>query len=232
MKNNNTIICAALLLLACKTLIAQTGIGTATPDPSAILHVESTNKGVLLPQVSLQSFTDNTTITNPANGLAVFNTSSLLNGQGIYINMGSASAPQWQKTDLNNNSLSESVKILIYNGTTTDPSKVLITEHYEWRMVSVDATNYAVQARLRNAPSTTVNISGNAILWYSTTTASKPVDTTWTTADWNTWKDVYTQANGWDSMMFLRASNDLSKFYKVGAHVAINDYNLLALEIL
>ena len=218
------------LMLSCKTLMAQIGVGTATPDPSAVLHVQSTNKGVLFPRVSLQSFTDNTTIVNPANSLTIFNTSTLLNGQGLYINMGSTTAPQWQKTDLNNNSLNESVKRLIYNGTTTDPSKILTTEYYEWRMVSVDATTYAVQARLRNAPAADVNLSGSTILWQTTTT-TKPIDTTWTPLDWNTWKDIYTYTNNWDSMMFLRASNDLGKFYKLGAHVVINDYNLLALEI-
>jgi hypothetical protein len=206
------------------------GVGTSNPDVSAILHVESNNKGVLLPKASLQTFTDNTTIINPANGLAVFNTSSLLNGQGIYINMGIPAAPQWQKTDLNNNSLNESVKRLIYNGTTTDPAKVLVTEYYEWRMVSIDATTYAVQARLKSAPSSDVNISGQAILW-SSTSITKLIDTSWTTSDWNTWKDIYTHTSDWDSMMFLRASNDLTKFYKLGAHVVINDYNLLALEI-
>jgi hypothetical protein len=219
-----------LTVLFCQMLMAQIGIGTATPDPSAILHVQSTNKGVLFPRVNLQSFTDNTTITNPANGLIVFNTSSLLNGQGIYINMGTSSAPQWQKGDLNNNSLSETVKHLIYSGTTTDPTKILTTEYYEWRMVSINATNYAVQARLKNAPSADVNLSGHTILWQNTST-TKLIDTTWTTSDWNTWKDIYTHTNNWDSMMFLRASNDLGKFYKLGAHVVINDYNLLVLEV-
>lgn len=220
----------SVFLLFCKTLTAQIGIGTSNPDPSAILQVESNNKGVLFPRVSLQSFTDNITISNPANGLTVFNTSTLLNGTGLYINMGTAAAPQWQKTDLNNNSLNESVKRLIYNGTTTDPSKILVTEYYEWRMISVDANTYAVQARLRNAPPTDVNINGHTILWQNTTT-TKLIGTTWTTADWNTWKDIYTHTNNWDSMMFLTVSNDLNKFYKLGAHVVINDYNLLVLEI-
>lgn len=218
------------VFLFCTTITAQIGIGTSNPDPSAILQVESSNKGVLFPRINLQSFTDNTTIVNPANGLTVFHTSSLLEGPGLYINMGTPAAPQWQKADLNNNSLNESVKRLIYNGTTTDPTKVLTTEYYEWRMISVDATTYAVQARLKNTPSADVNISGQAILWSNAST-TKLIDTTWTIADWNTWKNIYTQTTDWDSMMFLRASNDLSKFYKLGAHVAINDYNLLALEI-
>jgi len=56
------------------SLTAQTGIGTTTPDASAKLDVTSTNKGFLPPRVTLTSITDNTTISNPATGLLVYNT--------------------------------------------------------------------------------------------------------------------------------------------------------------
>jgi hypothetical protein len=54
--------------------IAQTGIGTTSPDASAKLEVNSSNKGFLPPRVTLTSQTDNTTISNPATGLLVYNT--------------------------------------------------------------------------------------------------------------------------------------------------------------
>lgn len=54
-------------------LSAQVGIGTANPDPSAILHIQSTNKGVLLPKVDLQNLTDKYTVSNPKEGLLVYN---------------------------------------------------------------------------------------------------------------------------------------------------------------
>lgn len=50
------------------------GIGTATVDPSAILQVVSTNKGVLFPKIGLTSTTDITTIANPSVGLLIYNT--------------------------------------------------------------------------------------------------------------------------------------------------------------
>lgn len=50
------------------------GIGTSIPDATALLHVNSTNKGVLIPQVSLDSLKDITSIAAPANGLLVYNT--------------------------------------------------------------------------------------------------------------------------------------------------------------
>jgi len=57
-----------------QSILAQTGIGTTTPDASAKLEVNSSNKGFLPPRVTLTSGTDNTTIANPATGLLVYNT--------------------------------------------------------------------------------------------------------------------------------------------------------------
>jgi hypothetical protein len=63
-----------LFLLISTGLFAQTGIGTSTPDASAKLEVNATNKGFLPPRVTLTSGTDNTTIPSPATGLLVYNT--------------------------------------------------------------------------------------------------------------------------------------------------------------
>jgi hypothetical protein len=63
-----------IFLLSALTTRAQTGIGTASPDASAKLEVNSSNKGFLPPRVTLTSQTDNTTIANPATGLLVYNT--------------------------------------------------------------------------------------------------------------------------------------------------------------
>lgn len=53
---------------------SQVGINVIPrPDNSAALHVQSTNKGLLIPRVSLSGATDITTINKPANGLLVFN---------------------------------------------------------------------------------------------------------------------------------------------------------------
>ncbi|MCS4302866.1 hypothetical protein [Chryseobacterium sp. BIGb0232] len=67
-----------LLFLAAITassvnLFSQVGINTTTPNPSSILDVVSTNKGLLIPRVSLTGNTDVITIPNPANGLLVYN---------------------------------------------------------------------------------------------------------------------------------------------------------------
>lgn len=51
---------------------------------SAMLDVDASNKGMLIPRVSLSSITDVTTISSPANGLVVYNTNpSMSNGNGV-----------------------------------------------------------------------------------------------------------------------------------------------------
>src|ERR1051326_2861327 len=50
------------------------------PNASAGLDVDFTNKGILIPRVSLSSTTDVTTIASPANSLLVYNTNSAMTG--------------------------------------------------------------------------------------------------------------------------------------------------------
>lgn len=67
-----------LFLMVCISLpiMAQTGIGTTTPNASAKLEVYATNKGFLPPRVTLTSATDAITIASPAVGLLVYNNGS------------------------------------------------------------------------------------------------------------------------------------------------------------
>ncbi|MHC5309336.1 hypothetical protein ACYSNM_04555 [Myroides sp. LJL116] len=54
------------------------GIGTLLPDASAALHISSTNKGVIYPNISLSSRTDKAAISGgaPKVGLMIFNTTN------------------------------------------------------------------------------------------------------------------------------------------------------------
>jgi hypothetical protein len=55
-------------------------IGSASAiDPTAILNVQASNKGVLFPKVELTSATDKLTIPNPTTGLMVYNTGTHAN---------------------------------------------------------------------------------------------------------------------------------------------------------
>jgi len=55
---------------------AQQGFGTNTPAASSVVDMTATNKGVLLPRVTLTSVNDLITVPSPADNLLVFNTAT------------------------------------------------------------------------------------------------------------------------------------------------------------
>ncbi|MEZ4861104.1 MAG: hypothetical protein R3C14_07355 [Caldilineaceae bacterium] len=71
------ILIPALRLTAVATGYAQSipgiGIGTNTPDPSAILDIDFINKGVLFPRLTTAQ---RDAISAPATGLLIYNTDS------------------------------------------------------------------------------------------------------------------------------------------------------------
>ena len=67
---------------------AQTVIGGVIPDPTAILDLQSSDRGLLLPRLT-QAQRD--AIQSPATGLMIFNTTSVC----LEINFGTPSAPMW-----------------------------------------------------------------------------------------------------------------------------------------
>ena len=74
-------------------VFAQTGIGTSTPDPSAKLHVASTDKGLLIPRMTIAQRSG---ISSPANGLMVYQTDGVT---GFYVNTGSSGTPSWTRVN-------------------------------------------------------------------------------------------------------------------------------------
>lgn len=70
-------------------LRAQNVIGGTTGDPSAVLELQSTNAGLLLPRMTLA---ERNAIASPAEGLLIYNMTLAC----IELNMGSSSSPNWQ----------------------------------------------------------------------------------------------------------------------------------------
>ncbi len=75
-------------------------IGTATPSSSALLDINSINKGILIPNVALTGKTDATTIPSPATSLMVYNTATVGTwpnniSPGYYFNSGTPGSPNW-----------------------------------------------------------------------------------------------------------------------------------------
>jgi hypothetical protein len=64
------------ILLFPTLFFAQVGIGTTTPNASAKLEINATDKGFLPPRVALTSTSDAATITTPAIGLFIYNTAT------------------------------------------------------------------------------------------------------------------------------------------------------------
>lgn len=69
-----------LLLLIVQTSFAQVGIGTTTP--SGALDISSSNSGILIPRVDLDSTTDTTNVVNPAGGALIDGTMVWNTGDG------------------------------------------------------------------------------------------------------------------------------------------------------
>ena len=67
---------------------AQIGIGTTTPDASAIIDITSTNKGIALPRMDTLV---RKAISNPAKGLLIYNTSTW----SVETNSGDGTTPNW-----------------------------------------------------------------------------------------------------------------------------------------
>ncbi len=81
-----------ILVLAIGIAAAQdnVGIGTATPDPSALLDLSATNKGLLIPRVTVSQ---RDAISLPATGLMIYN----LDQKEFQYNSGTPSAPVWRR---------------------------------------------------------------------------------------------------------------------------------------
>ncbi len=86
--------------MSASSIFAQNvGIGSSsfTPDASAMLEIQATNKGLLIPQIDLQNGTDATTITTPATSLLVWNTGATFGDATYYYNSGTSGSPVWTK---------------------------------------------------------------------------------------------------------------------------------------
>ncbi|PXV62837.1 hypothetical protein CLV62_11753 [Dysgonomonas alginatilytica] len=106
------------------------GIGTISPHPSAILQIESTDKGVLFPKISLASKTDITTVLNPTTGLLVYNTGNGGLDTPGYVYWNGA---EWQKLTLST-VVNPSITGLLCNRADFTPSTFTAGVPYEGTM--------------------------------------------------------------------------------------------------
>jgi len=86
----NLLVLFAFLILNSSLLFSQVAVNTdgSNPDNSAMLDVKSTNKGMLVPSMTL---TQRDAISNPANGLLIY----CLTNNNFYSNAGTPASPNW-----------------------------------------------------------------------------------------------------------------------------------------
>lgn len=99
MKRNPLLLLITLILMGFLTEVHSQGVAinetNAPPDPSAMLDIESNEKGILIPRMN-QSQRNG--IMNPANGLMIYQTD---NTPGFYYNAGTPVSPDWQMVGSN-----------------------------------------------------------------------------------------------------------------------------------
>nr|WP_294937763.1 hypothetical protein [uncultured Flavobacterium sp.] len=98
-----------LLLLFPLAVSAQVGINTATPNASSMLDITATDKGLLIPRISIPDLNAAAPVTSPVTSLLVYNTNATT-GVGFHYWDGSKWTPfsgtsHWTKTgnDIYNN---------------------------------------------------------------------------------------------------------------------------------
>jgi len=78
-------------------MMAQTGIGTTTPNASAKLEIAATDKGLLIPRMT-KTQREAITLSSAANGLMVYQTDDLA---GFYVNTSTTTTVAWTRVNSN-----------------------------------------------------------------------------------------------------------------------------------
>ena len=76
---------SVILIFSYAFVIAQNvGIGTTTPNASAVLEISSSTKGLLIPRVALTGSRDQSTVPTPAVSLLIYNTATVPAGFSVF----------------------------------------------------------------------------------------------------------------------------------------------------
>ena len=142
------------LYLFCVLSTAQVGIGTVNPHSSSILHIESSDKGLLVPQVELIDVTNTTApVNNPKVGLLIWNTNNSViggAGRGFYF---------YKNNIWNPFGIPEAWTIKGNNGTNPGPNFIGTTDNVEL----VFKVNDIERIRLEKNGAVSVKNTGNSV---------------------------------------------------------------------
>jgi hypothetical protein len=86
-----------VIVLLSGTIVAQSGIGTTTPNAAAKLEIASTDKGILIPRMTKVQ-REAITLPAAANGLMVYQTDDV---SGFYVNSSTTTTVSWTRVNSN-----------------------------------------------------------------------------------------------------------------------------------
>nr|WP_321234587.1 hypothetical protein [uncultured Psychroserpens sp.] len=146
-----------VLILSTINLQAQIGIGNTNPDASSILDITSSDKGVLVPRISLANVSNLTTpINSPATGLLIWNTNASAiggNGIGFYFFNGAQWTPLTQVVMEDHDFYEE--------GTSTAPNNIN-DDIYTFGNVAIGKNNAVFNLDIAESANTrTINLDNN-----------------------------------------------------------------------
>ncbi|PLX07888.1 MAG: hypothetical protein C0596_09105 [Marinilabiliales bacterium] len=152
------------ILLSINSLIIAQGVGISdnefTPDESAGLEIQYSDKGLLIPRLALTSTLDASTISSPATSLLVFNTGTGgLSPAGFYYNNGTPSAPEWVLL-INKDNLGENIWKPDGNAGTVSGTNFIVTtdeQDLDFR------TNNIIRARFTTKGQLEILNSGHSV---------------------------------------------------------------------
>lgn len=184
MKKTQIIILFALLVLFGKSLNAQVGINTTTPNASSILDVYSENKGILFPRMTT---VQKLAIISPQDGLMVYDTD--LHAHYIYIdgvwrlqrkeivfpnrifttaqflsNGGEISTPTaGNNMEIESNAKFSAVNVLMTTGTVSGPA-ILSPGNNPMKISTAGTYLFKISGRFRKSPVNDLNMKTRIIL--------------------------------------------------------------------
>jgi trimeric autotransporter adhesin len=130
-----------LLFVSYYSFAQGVGIGTTSPNPSAIVEISHSSKGLLIPRMSTAAINN---ISNPAKGLMVYDSSV----NQLKVNMGTAGSPNWQ------NIVSRSGWSLTGNSGTSPANNFM-----------GNTDNRPLKFRVNNIPSGELNPATGNVFW-------------------------------------------------------------------
>jgi len=143
--------------------VSINNLGTA-PDSSAILDVNATNKGILVPRVALVSTSSTEPIENPTNSLLLYNTASINDvTPGFYF----WDSINFKWTSLKNIQHGAGNIAFMFSG---DPAYLLKTDGTVWKSYSINGPFFEqINGRAGQLP---VPLS-DVVLWHYTSLVDK-----------------------------------------------------------